>query len=453
MMADIGRDGCRIFRGPNRGHSRTEMPEKGEGTTTMVTQRKTDRVKEPGRYRDGGVKGLYLKVTDTGAKSWMLRYERHGKEHFMGLGSASEFKLKEARERARAARQLLADGIDPLADRQAKQAAAKLAEARKITFRQASQRYFDQNEKRWTNATHRDAFLTTLNTYAFPVLGDMDVSAISVADVLRCLEPQWNDRAVTLDRVRGRIENVLDSCKARSERVGDNPASWDVIGKVLSAPRKVAPIQHHAAVPYKQINQFMADLRRIDSVAARALEFLILTAVRSSEVTGATWGEFDLDAVRIDFKTKKSVPDPAWSIPAHRMKTRRPHRVPLSPAAVGLLRKLPREAGSGNTRVFIGHRSGTLSKMSMIYVMQALGQKNVSTIHGFRSCFRDWAGETTPFAHDICEAALAHVRGDQSVVAYARGDLFDKRRALMHSWAEYCATPPAKIGGDRRATS
>src|SRR5262249_20338481 len=150
----------------------------------------------------------------------------------------------------------------------------------------------------------------------------MDVSAISVADVLRCLEPQWNDMAVTLDRGRGRIENVLDSCKARSERVGDNPASWDVIGKVLSPPRRVAPIQHHAAMPYKQINQFMADLRRIDSVAARALEFLILTAVRSSEVTGATWDEFDLDAVRIDFKTKKSVPDPVWNIPAARMKTR-----------------------------------------------------------------------------------------------------------------------------------
>jgi integrase len=195
----------------------------------------------------------------------------------------------------------------------------------------------------------------------------------------------------------------------------------------------------------------MADLRRIDSVAARALEFLILTAVRSSEVTGAIWREFDLDAVRIDFKTKKSVPDPAWTIPAHRMKTRRPHRVPLSPAAVDLLHKLPREAG--NTRVFIGHRSGPLSKMSMNYVMQALGQKAVSTIHGFRSCFRDWVGETTAFPHDVAEAALAHVRGDQSVVAYARGDLFDRRRALMDAWAEYCATPPAKIGGDRRATS
>jgi integrase len=202
---------------------------------------------------------------------------------------------------------------------------------------------------------------------------------------------------------------------------------------------------------YKQINRFMADLRKIDSVAARALEFLIHTAARTGEVTGAIWDEFDLDAVRIDFKTKKSVPDPAWSIPAHRMKTRRPHRVPLSPAAVDLLRKLPREAG--NPRVFIGHRFGPLSKMSMNYVMQVLGQKNVSTIHGFRSCFRDWAGETTPHAHDVVEAALAHVRGDQSVVAYARGDLFDKRRLLMNAWSEYCAPPPAKIGGGRRATS
>jgi integrase len=436
--------------------------EQGEGATTMVTARKVKRTetltekrierhtKKPGRYPDGLVKGLCLKVAEGGGKSWVLRYEIRGKERFMGLGSLSDFTLKEARERARAARQLLADGIDPLADREAKQAAAKLAEARKITFRQASQRFFDQNEKRWTNATHRDAFLTTLTRYAAPIM-DMDVSAISVADVLRCLEPRWNDMAVTLDRVRGRIENVLDSCKARTERVGDNPASWTVIGKVLSPPRKVRAIKHHACLPYQQLPTFMADLRKIDSVAARALEFLILTAVRSSEVTGATWDEFDLDAVRIDFKTKKSVPDPVWTIPVHRMKTRRPHRVPLSPAAVDLLRKLPREAG--NPRVFIGHRSGPLSKMSMNYVMQALGQKGTSTIHGFRSCFRDWAGETTPFAHDICEAALAHVRGDQSVVAYARGDLFDKRRLLMNAWSEYCAPPPAKIGGDRRATS
>ena len=412
----------------------------------MLTQKNVDRGKKPGRYRDGEVKGLCLKVTDTGAKSWVLRYERHGKEHFMGLGSASEFTLKEARERARAARQLLADGIDPLADRQAKRVAAKLAEARKLTFAEAAQRYFDRNESGWTSASHRDAFLRTLKAYAFPAIGDMDVAVIDTPDILRAIEPHWKSDAATItaDRTRNRIEQVIDWAIVRGHRPpGTNPARWKGhLDQVLPAPRKVAPIRHHAAMRYQDMPQFMADLRGMNSVAARALELLITCSLRASEVTGATWDEIDLDAVRIDPDTNKKIPDPVWNIPAARMKARKPHRVPLSPAAVALLRALPRE--KGNPRVFIGHRSDSLSKMSMNYVMQALGQKNVTTIHGFRSTFRDWAGEDTSFAPDICEAALAHVRGDKTIQAYARGDLFNKRRRLMDAWAAYCASPPTK---------
>jgi integrase len=194
---------------------------------------------------------------------------------------------------------------------------------------------------------------------------------------------------------------------------------------------------------YQDVPQFMADLRRIDTVTARCLEFLILTSTRASEATGAIWDEFDLDAVRIDPDSNKKIPDPSWTIPAHRMKARREHRVPLSQPCVDLLRRLPHEVGS--PLVFVGRRPGaTLSKMSMAYVMDQLGQKGSVTIHGFRSTFRDWAGEDTSFAPDICEAALAHMRGDKSVRAYARGDLFNKRRRLMDSWAVYCASPPMK---------
>jgi integrase len=397
----------------------------------MLTQRKVDRTTKPGRYRDGGdAKGLYLQISDGGAKSWILRYELHGRERMMGLGSASEFKLKQARERALAARRLLADKKDPLAAKREAEAAVRATEASKITFAEAAQRYFDQNEGSWTSAKHRDIFLSTLRAFAFPVIGEMDVSAIDVPAVLRCLEPHWNEKAVTLDRTRTRMEAVLDSCKARGERVGDNPAAWAVIGNVLPAPRKVAPIVHHKAMPYGDLPAFMGKLRAIDTVAARALEFLILTVARAGEVIGATWDEIDFD-------------QRAWTIPAARMKARREHRVPLSPATVDLLQKLPRE--KGNPRLFIGQREGAgLSDMSMALVMERLGQRKVSTIHGMRSAFRDWAGETTAFSPDIAEAAIAHARGDKTVQAYARGSLFEKRRRLMDAWAKYCARSPAK---------
>jgi integrase len=399
---------------------------------TVLKQKRVERTKKPGRYRDGDVKGLYLQISDSGAKSYVLRYQRGTKETMLGLGSASEHSLKSVRERALAARRQLSDGVDPLAAKREKRAATKAAEARRVTFKQAAERYFDQHESKWTNASHRDAFLSTLGKYAFPVLGGMDVSAITLSDVLRVLEPQWNERAVTLDRVRNRIEAVLDSAKARGERDGENPAAWSLIGKVLPAARDVAPVAHHPAMPYAQLPAFMAGLRKQETVAARALEFLILTAARSGEVREAEWSE-------IDFEQK------TWTVPAQKMKAGREHRTPLSDAVLALLRALPRE--EGNPRVFVGRAGAGLHKMSMVRVMELLGQRGQVTLHGFRSSFRDWAGETTAFAHDICEAALAHARGDATVRAYARGDLFDKRRRLMDAWSAYCASP-ARAGGD-----
>jgi integrase len=354
----------------------------------------------------------------------------------MGLGSAKTFNLKEARQRARAARQLLADDIDPLANKHATTQAAKLAEQRKLTFREAAQKYFDQNESKWRSAKHRDQLLGTLKAHVFGVLGDMDVALIDTPDILRALESLWKTKAITADRTRSRVEQVLDWAIVRGHRPpGTNPARWKGhLDQVLPAPRKVAPIAHHAAMDYRELPAFMTKLRQEDTVAARALEFLILTAARSGETVGAVWDE-------IDFGSK------TWTVPASRMKGGREHRVPLSEAVLDLLKKLPRE--DGNPHVFIGRQPGAaLSPWAMPWVMEHMGQKGVTTAHGMRSSFRDFAGETTAFAHDICEAALAHVRGDHSVRAYARGDLFDKRRKLMEAWSTFCLSPTAKVSGD-----
>jgi integrase len=253
---------------------------------------------------------------------------------------------------------------------------------------------------------------------------------------LRAIEPLWKTKPTTADRTRSRVEQVIDWAVVRGHRPpGTNPARWrGHLSQVLPAPRNVAPIAHHAAMPYRELPAFMAKLRQDDTVAARALEFLILTAARSGEAIGAVWSEIDLAG-----KT--------WVIPGARMKGGREHRVPLSEAAIDLLKKLPRE--HGNPHLFIGRQRGAaLSQWAMPWVMEHMGQRGATTIHGFRSGFRDWAGETTAFAHDICEAALAHVRGDHSVRAYARGDLFDKRAKLMAQWAAYLSKPPAKVGAD-----
>jgi integrase len=398
----------------------------------MLTAKRVERTRQPGRYRDGLIKGLYLQISDVGAKSFVLRYERHGKERMMGLGSASEFSLKEARERARQARQLLADGVDPLASKHAERQAAKFAEQRKLTFAEAAQRYFDQNESKWRSAKHREQFLGTLKAHVFGALGGMDVALIGTPDILRAFEPLWKTKAITADRTRSRVEQVLDWAIVRGHRPpGTNPAKWKGhLDQVLPAPRKVAPIKHHGAMPYTELPAFMRELRHEDTVAARALEFLILTAARTGEVIGAVWDEIDFDG-----KT--------WVIPGNRMKGGREHRVPLSDRAVAILRDLPRE--DGNQHVFVGRQPGAaLSRWAMPWVMEHHGQRGVTTLHGFRSSFRDWAGETTAFAHDICEAALAHVRGDHSVWAYARGDLFTKRAKLMQSWSAYLAAPAPK---------
>ena len=283
----------------------------------MLTAKRVERTAKPGRYPCGLIKGLLLQVTESGAKSWILRYQLRGDERWLGLGSAADFSLKEARERARAARQLLADGIDPLERKRADEAAAKLAAARKLTFREAAQRYFDQNESKWRNANHRDQFLSTLKAHVFPVLGNIDVAAIETGDVLRAIEPLWKTKTITADRTRNRIEQVVDWAVVRGHRrPGDNPARWkNHLDQVLPAARKVAPVAHHRAMDYRDVPAFMAELRKEEiTVAARALEFLTLCAARTGEVTGAKWDEINFT-------------DKTWTVPADRMKAHREHRV------------------------------------------------------------------------------------------------------------------------------
>jgi integrase len=403
---------------------------------TMKKVAKLLRQGVPGRHIDSDSgdperqRGLYLVVHHRDSASYELRYQLHGSPHWMGIGSARTFSLPEARERARAARQQLADKVDPLEAKRTERAAAKLAKTAKkkvLTFRAAAQRYFTQNQSKWTNAAHSREFLRSLERYAFPHIGDMDVAAIKLADVLSVLEPHWTTKCITVDRVRRRVEAVLDWCVVREYRPpGTNPAQWKGhLDQVLPAPRKIAPVQNFKALDYHDLPAFMATLREDDSTTGRGLQFLIHTAARYAEVTGAKWGEIDIE-------------EATWTIPPNRMKSKRIHRVPLSPQALDLLAQ--HYDGKPDAFVFIGPAGGSLSHMALSRVMARLGYK--ATVHGFRSSFRTWAAEQTNYPREICERALAHVTGSRTEVAYERSDQIVKRRKLMETWSKYCSTPP-----------
>ena len=317
-----------------------------------LTAKEVSKLTEPGRYGDG--RGLYLQVTPAGVRSWLLRYERGGRERAMGLGPVDDFTLDEARERARRARQLLHDGIDPIDARQTERTKQKaetaLAEAKNVTFQECAEKYFKFHSPKWKNAKHSAQFLSTLRMYAYPVLAKLPVAAIDKTLVLKALEPIWFDKTETASRVRGRIESVLDFAKTRGYRSGDNPAAWEGnLVHALPARSTIAKVEHHAALPFTEIPAFMADLASREGIAARALEFAILNAARTGEVIGARWSEVDLDGK-------------VWTIPADRMKAKKEHRVPLSSRVIQILRSLPREGDF----VFPGGRKGTaISNMAM----------------------------------------------------------------------------------------
>jgi integrase len=408
----------------------------------MLTAKKVAALTAPGRYRDAQVRGLYLQVSDTGAKSWVLRFEYRGRERMAGLGSVREFSLKEARQRALTARQQLADGIDPLQAKQAERARRTAEAAKQMSFKAAAEAYYNQHSPKWSSRKHAAQFLSTLERYAFPIVGQTPIALIDLPAILRVLEQPvpaelghpagtfWTVRPETASRVRNRIESVLDYATVRGHRSGDNPARWkNFLDQVLPALRQLGRTErHHAAMPFAQVPSFVAELRaQKDNVIAKALLFTILTAARTAETVGAQWSEIDLDQA-------------VWVIPASRMKGRREHRQPLAPEVIELLKSLPVE--SNNDFVFIGSRPGAgLNDTTMSAAFKRMGR--AETIHGLRSSFRVWAAERTGYAREVAEQALAHTIGNAVERAYARTDLFDQRRRLMEQWARYCCEASA----------
>jgi integrase len=384
------------------------------------------RLKMPGLHAVGGIDGLYLQVSTSGARSWILRYTIAGKRRDMGLGSFPEVSLAEAREQAQKARSKVREGIDPILERKRIKSALIAEYTSSVTFKEAAQSYIAAHESAWKNSKHAAQWSSTLETYAYPVIGDVWVKDITVAHVMRILEPIWATKNETALRLRGRIESILDAAKVRGQRDGENPARWKGhLENLLANISRRARIKHLAALPYDEINPFMMELRQVGGISALALEFAILTAARSGEVRGAAWDEID---------TKKAV----WVIPAFRMKAKKEHHIPLSPRALEILEIVPRESDL----IFPG-RKGQLSDMSLSAVLKRMNRNDL-TVHGFRSTFRDWAAERTNYPREVCEHALAHQLKDQAEAAYQRGTLFEKRRKLMNDWAKYCDTSAIK---------
>lgn len=396
----------------------------------------------PGVTGDG--EGLYFQVSKTGGTSWIYRYKINGKARMMGLGRYPETGLAKAREKAAEARKLTKDKVDPLEEREAElirqqaeqdqerqrieseRAAAERTKTRSVTFKEVAASYIASHRAGWKNAKHAQQWENTLATYAEPVIGHLPSDQITTAHLLEILQPIWGEKTETASRVRNRIELVLDAAKARGLREGENPARWrGHLDKLLPKRSKVQVRVHHAALPWPELPAFMAELRLHEELTYQAMRLTILTACRTSEVLGATWNEIDL-AQR------------CWTIPADRMKAGKEHRVPLSVASLEVLASLPRTVG--NSYLFPGARAGRpLSNMAMLMGLRRLGREGL-TMHGFRSTFRDWAAESTHYPREVCEMALAHVVAGGAEAAYWRGDVFEKRRALMAEWGVYATS-------------
>jgi integrase len=395
------------------------------------------RAKRPGLYPDGG--GLYLQITKAGVKSWLYRFMLQRKARAMGLGALADVSLADARGQAAACRRQLQDGIDPIEARIARKAAAQLEAAKAMTFRQCAEAYLAAHRAAWKNAKHADQWGNTLEAYVYPIFGALPVQQVDVALVMKALEPIWAAKTETASRIRGRVESILDWATARGHRRGENPARWKGhLENLLPKRAKVQKVKHHPALRYTDLPAFMVDLRSREGVAAKALEFTILTAARTSEVTGARPGELDRDV-----KT--------WTVPEGRIKGGKEHRVPLSLPASAIAREMLRLEGA--EFLFPGGKARKpLSENGMLALLERMGRDDI-TVHGFRSTFRDWAAEMTNYPREVAEMALAHVVEDKVEGAYRRGDLFEKRRRLMEEWARYCVKPvkAGKVVPIRRA--
>ncbi len=390
----------------------------------------------PGRHADGG--GLYLDRDDQGRSRWLFMWTRNGKRREMGLGPAGPngVSLASARSKASAARDTVLRGADPIDERKA----AAAGPARVWTFGDLADDFVAALSPQWRNEKHRAQWRMTLTKYAAP-LRALPVESVQTADVLAVLQPVWQLKPETASRLRGRIERVLDAAKARGLRGGENPARWRGHLDHLLPRRQKLTRGHHAAMPYEDVPEFTGQLREREAVAALALEFLILTAARSGEVLGARWSEIDLHSK-------------VWTVPAERMKGGRLHRVPLTARAVSILEAAKPLSGgddAAKSHVFPGQRTGQLSAMALAMLLRRMNVEQ--TVHGFRSSFRDWAGEVSTFPREVAEAALAHTVGDSTERAYRRGDALEKRRMLMEAWAAYLGERNAQVLAFQRPVS
>jgi integrase len=376
----------------------------------------------PGMYADGD--GLYLLVGRTGSKSWVYRYRQDGRLRDMGLGPVRTVTLKDARDAALACRKLRREGGDPIEARRAGRSQIRLETAKAMTFRQCAEAYIAAHKPAWKNPKHAAQWPSTLFAYVYPVFGSLPVQTIDTALVTKAIEPIWTAKPETAGRVRGRIEVILDWAATRGYRNGENPARWrGHLENLLPKKNKVRQVVHHAALPYDELPAFMARLREQTPIAARALEFTILTAARTGEVLAVSGQE---------------IKDKVWTVPAGRMKGGKEHRVPLAAPALAIVEQMTSEGVDAGKFLFPGLKRGRpLSNMAMLKLLARGGRCDL-TVHGFRSTFRDWAAERTNFPREVIEMALAHTIASQVEAAYRRGDLFQKRRQLMDAWAAFC---------------
>jgi len=404
-------------------------------TMNRLSDRGVKALKDKGVYSDGG--GLYLRIDAAGAKRWVFIFQWNKRRSEMGLGGVTTVKLAEARQAAEIARKQVRDGVNPITARK-----ASLAAQTGRTFGEVADLLVESWRTGWRNPKHAEQWVMTLREYV--TFRDRPIDAVSTDDVLRTFQPMWLAKPETARRLRGRIERVLDAARAREWRTGENPARWRGHLDMLLPMQNKLTRGHHAAMPYPDVAAFMGALIEREAMAARALAFTILTAARTGEAIGATWKEVDLEAG-------------VWIVPAERMKAKREHRVPLSPAAVEILKPLAEGVNDPHQRVFHnGKRDGDtmrfkpLSNMAMTMLMRRMGHAEI-TVHGFRSTFRDWAAESTTFPREVAEQALAHIVGSETERAYRRGDAFEKRRKMMEAWASFLARPAgAKVVPMRR---
>ena len=400
-----------------------------------LTAVEVSKKQEAGYYPDGA--GLYLRVLPSGGKSWALLYTKHGRSREMMIGPYPDLSLLDARSLVAVAKAALREGIDPIEKRRAARAANRLVKARETTFEAAADEYIKTHRTGWKNAKHASQWENTLAKYVHPIIGKLPVADVDKSLVLKCLTPIWSVTPETASRVRGRIETVLDWAKVQDLRTGDNPAQWTGnLEHLLPSPKSIKPVQHHAAMVFENVPGFVQSLRQRSGTSARALEFTILTACRSGEVLGMRWSEVDLDRNE-------------WVIPARRMKAQKEHRVPLTPRMCEILLAVQAQRDDDDRDGFTfpgAKKRQPLSNMAM--TEQLRGMTVDVTVHGFRSAFRDWAGEVSGFPREVIEHALAHQLKDKAEASYARGTLFTKRRRLMEAWGAYCGKNAKSTGGN-----